>query len=367
MKKSFMILILFITILVIVIIPLILFLVIKSYSKGTFNLYAQEGDIYYKIDEEYKKLDENQIELKDGVMIKTEEGSCHIILKTGSIITIGNNSELKINKSEEKISISLNYGTIWNRINNDKDFKINFDDIQITTEGTIFSVEKDEDQYQIIAIKNNINILDSEESLNISEGNYYDSSFTKFESEEVASEILNSSWYLENRLLDELFLDGDLDKYIINREYETSTEEEENNIDAEENQISQNEGKTETDIEAENFIQTFFEYIDNDEPDKAVLMMSDNMVGTDPIQSNSTMQAFAVAFNEWDRVEVNSIEEGIKDDWTMNVRTYKVTFTIQFKDTPEYGTNWDEGENTRWIRLLRTNEGWNIDEIATSP
>ncbi|MEA3356855.1 MAG: hypothetical protein U9Q67_00225 [Patescibacteria group bacterium] len=117
----------------------------------------------------------------------------------------------------------------------------------------------------------------------------------------------------------------------------------------------------------EDVIRLFFSLIDEDRPDEAVLMMSDNMVGTDPVQMNSTMQAYAVTFNEWNSVQTLEVEEYDRENWSMNSRVYKVTVAIEFKENPEYNLNWDDGENTRWIRILRTEQGWQIDNIATGP
>ncbi|MDD3648443.1 MAG: hypothetical protein PHS44_08180 [Candidatus Dojkabacteria bacterium] len=118
---------------------------------------------------------------------------------------------------------------------------------------------------------------------------------------------------------------------------------------------------------AEDAIRKFFSLINDDKPNEAVLMMTSGLVGTDPVQSNSKMQAYAVTFDEWDSVQVLSIEEYDKENWMMHSRTYKVTVSLEFKDTPEYNLNWDEGENTRWIRLLLVEDEWQIDDIATGP
>ncbi|MBU0975480.1 MAG: hypothetical protein ABIE03_02590 [Patescibacteria group bacterium] len=131
--------------------------------------------------------------------------------------------------------------------------------------------------------------------------------------------------------------------------------------------FSKTEDDNVSDPTAEDVIRLFFALIDEDRPNEAVLMMSDNLVGTDPIQSNSKIQAYAVTFDEWESVQTLSVEEYDKENWTIHARIYKVKISIIFIDNPEYNLNWDEGENTRRVRLLRVEDKWQIDGIATGP
>ncbi len=117
----------------------------------------------------------------------------------------------------------------------------------------------------------------------------------------------------------------------------------------------------------EDVIRIFFTLINEGNPADAVLMMSENMVGSEPIQANSLMQSYAVTFSNWNSVEVASIEPYAVNEWTSEKQFYKVIVNIDIDETAQEEMLWDQGENTRWITLVWKNGKWEIDDISTGP
>lgn len=144
---------------------------------------------------------------------------------------------------------------------------------------------------------------------------------------------------------------------------ETSAQDEESSN--EENQNSTNDVDL-PDATEEDIIRQFFNYIDIGEPDKAVLMMSSEMVGNDPIQANSLMQGYAVTFASWESVAVESVEVVNTDQWVSDRHFYKVLINIVLEDNPPQQT-WGNGLNTRWITIAKEGSEWKFTEIATGP
>ncbi len=114
-------------------------------------------------------------------------------------------------------------------------------------------------------------------------------------------------------------------------------------------------------------IDTFFNLIDRDRAGEAVDMMS-----TANIPNDGVKQAWAVNFNAIQSVGIKKITPTLESDWTEDRRIYQVILNLQMKPTatlalpiPNYG--WDNGENTRWISLVKVEGKWYIDGIATGP
>jgi len=80
----------------------------------------------------------------------------------------------------------------------------------------------------------------------------------------------------------------------------------------------------------------------------------------------SAKQTWAVNFNTLESISVKSIAEWQKTDWTENIKSYKIIVIAKNKPNPQFRA-WEDGENTRWINLIKENNLWKISEIATGP
>lgn len=111
----------------------------------------------------------------------------------------------------------------------------------------------------------------------------------------------------------------------------------------------------------EDIVRTFFELINEKRIPEAVGMLSST---TAP--DESTKQTWGVNFNTLDSISIKSIAEWQKPDWTENKMSYKVIVVAKVKPNPQFYA-WDEGENTKWINLVKENNLWKISEIASGP
>ncbi len=114
-------------------------------------------------------------------------------------------------------------------------------------------------------------------------------------------------------------------------------------------------------------LEKFFRYINEDKINLALDILSEKLVGNDPPQLNSTLQAYGVTFNHWESVELTKVDL-IEDLSNSNTAIFLVDFDLKFKPNvsePVY----NEGQNTRFITLEKTeelNSIWEITSIATS-
>lgn len=78
-----------------------------------------------------------------------------------------------------------------------------------------------------------------------------------------------------------------------------------------------------------------------------------------------------VHFNAIKSVAVQKIEPSIKENWTDNRHTYKVTLEIYISSDaasapiPYYG--WGDNPNIRWVSITKESGLWKIAELATGP
>lgn len=116
----------------------------------------------------------------------------------------------------------------------------------------------------------------------------------------------------------------------------------------------------------EDTIKTFFQKINDAKADEAVLMMAPDIVN-----DSSTKQAWAVQFNAFKKVSIIKIEESLPENWTSTTHTYKVTLDVEMKPEaknaviPFYG--YDNGENVRFVSIVKVSGVWKIQNIATGP
>jgi hypothetical protein len=114
----------------------------------------------------------------------------------------------------------------------------------------------------------------------------------------------------------------------------------------------------ETDI-----VRTFFNLIGEKRASDAVGMMN--------VSDDSQKQAWAVQFNTITSIKVLNIAPSMQSDWTDTRHSYKVTMDVKMDPAsanapiPYYG--WDNGQNIRWINLVKVGNLWKIEGIATGP
>jgi hypothetical protein len=118
----------------------------------------------------------------------------------------------------------------------------------------------------------------------------------------------------------------------------------------------------ETDI-----VRNFFELINEGKPSDAVMMMSSANTSND-----SNKQMWGVEFNAFSSVKVKSIESSMSEEWTADRHTYKVILDVQMKPEaasvqpiPNYG--FENGENYRWVTIIKEGSLWKVEGLSTGP
>lgn len=116
----------------------------------------------------------------------------------------------------------------------------------------------------------------------------------------------------------------------------------------------------------EDIIRAFFALIQEKKISEAVLMMSAKNVTDD-----STKQAWGVQFNTITSVLVKSVEPVMQSDWNDSFQEFKVFLDVVMSSDsasapiPYYG--FDNGENVRFIPLVKEGEKWKVDGLSTGP
>lgn len=116
----------------------------------------------------------------------------------------------------------------------------------------------------------------------------------------------------------------------------------------------------------EDVIRLFFSLIEERKISDAVMMMSREIT-----ENDSTKQAWGVQLNAIKTVKVISIEPSMQEEWKENEHTYKVIIDLTMDPSsasapiPYYG--YDNGQNIRWITLVRSDKTWFVKGIATGP
>lgn len=116
----------------------------------------------------------------------------------------------------------------------------------------------------------------------------------------------------------------------------------------------------------EDIVRTFFELINEKRIPEAVNMMSKMATGDE-----SQKQAWGVQFNAFTSIKAKSIEAFSKETWTDKEQEYKVNLTVQMKTEaanavmPNYG--FDNGDNIRWVILVKEDNLWKVQGIGTGP
>ncbi len=133
------------------------------------------------------------------------------------------------------------------------------------------------------------------------------------------------------------------------------------------NNFEENIDKTVPMPNGEDVVRLFFSLINEKRLNEALDMMSG-----DNLDTENEKQAWAVQFNSFDSIQVNSIEKIDEENWTENFQVYKVSIETKMNDSfadeviPYFGWN-KNGINTRWVIIKKDKENnpWKIIEIAT--
>ena len=133
------------------------------------------------------------------------------------------------------------------------------------------------------------------------------------------------------------------------------------------NSNSTNESdNTATRLDGKEFVSNFFKLIDEGKASEAVMIMSSKNTDDD-----STKQAWGVQFNAMESVTVSNVEAYEESSWTENQKEYKVTLNVAMNSNsasepiPYYG--YDNGENIRFIIVVKEDGTWKVDSISTGP
>jgi hypothetical protein len=116
----------------------------------------------------------------------------------------------------------------------------------------------------------------------------------------------------------------------------------------------------------EDIIRSFFNLIDESKPSDAVMTMTSSIT-----ENDSQKQAWAVQFNAISLIKVLTIEASMPEEWTDLEHSYKVNLEVKMNpdsasaSIPYYG--WDNGENIRWVTIVKEDNLWKIKNIATGP
>ena len=163
---------------------------------------------------------------------------------------------------------------------------------------------------------------------------------------------------------------GGVSAYLITRKSDTTI----NNTTSAENinNPDTNTSKTSDDSavvpepQEQDIIRNFFQLIQDKDITAAVLSMSSKNTADDSVK-----QAWGVQFNKWSSVNVIGVETSMSTDWSELRHTYKVTMDVVIDSSaadlpiPYYG--YENGQNTRFIPIVKENGLWKIDGIATGP
>ncbi len=107
-------------------------------------------------------------------------------------------------------------------------------------------------------------------------------------------------------------------------------------------------------------IEKFFQMVDSGDVDSALTLLDTQALG------NASSQAmWQSSLGSIDTASVTSIQNSNQAQWTNDYQQYQVNISLHLK--PGSQTLWSEGQDTRWISLVKANGQWKISTLATSP
>jgi hypothetical protein len=108
-------------------------------------------------------------------------------------------------------------------------------------------------------------------------------------------------------------------------------------------------------------ILKYFSLIDEEKYSDALAMMDENLVPEISSEKN-----WMEGWKSIDQISIDWTYKYNEEEWTSETQTFEVHLNVKPSAT-NGGTNWIEGENTRFVTLNKSGTGWVIHEIATGP
>jgi hypothetical protein len=119
-------------------------------------------------------------------------------------------------------------------------------------------------------------------------------------------------------------------------------------------------------LQGKDIVNNFFNLIKEGKASDAVMMMSKNIINDDSVK-----QVYIQQFEAMKQLKIISIEESSKSDWKENWQQYMVTFDVWMDPSSENAPipyfGYENSTNTRFINLVKENNVWKIEGIATGP
>ena len=91
------------------------------------------------------------------------------------------------------------------------------------------------------------------------------------------------------------------------------------------------------------------------------------MMSLNAVPDDTRKQGYGVTFNQFQSIKVMNIAESMKEDWTNDRQTYMVNLDVMIRPDSNQPILWDDGENTRFLSIIKENNLWKVDGIATGP
>ena len=230
---------------------LILVFLICSFVGGVFivlnliNIQAQpkalliveSGEVYYSNDNiEYIMVTEGEVALNSGAYIKTNIGKAHVLLPNNSVITIDENTNIKLTYNPSVIDVLQMIGNTWHRVRNlgGVGYKVTTPNAIAAVRGTEFNVmvTKVDDQIQteVIVTEHQVDLAQlatPNVSLNVVEGMVGKViGVGEVKISPIPQTVKESQWFIENQTLS-----SELDVSQVPGELQTSVDIIKNNVD----------------------------------------------------------------------------------------------------------------------------------------
>ena len=223
MKKLILILIPVVAIVVLVVIAVI---ISHNASKpSTFMLIKENGKVQYKTAADYTELNDKQVELPSGSFVKTADGGAQVLLADNSLLSLDKNTEVQIKADGGKTDLLQLAGNTWNRVEkltSGNGFRVETPSIIAAVRGTEFGVlvagEQQSDVFvtesnvQVGKLKQTDNGADFADTNDLPTGRWYKFDNGQTQIKEIPAEIIQSSWYKKNQLLNQLLKNVDKSK-----------------------------------------------------------------------------------------------------------------------------------------------------------
>ncbi|MEI6596852.1 MAG: hypothetical protein WCL13_01395, partial [bacterium] len=107
----------------------------------------------------------------------------------------------------------------------------------------------------------------------------------------------------------------------------------------------------------EQTVKQFFDYLAGKKITEALALMNTN---------DDAKQGWGVNFNTINSLKVKSCAEDMKDDWTPDRQRFKCELEVSVKPEGEQ-IGWNQGANTRWIIMTKTDGKWWLRELTNNP